>query len=213
MIVYYLLGFFILSTQFHLSQLQADSPRVELCSEDESPCKKDMFLEARAGYFFPIASRYRKVFSGSGIYGVEGNIEIGDMLYASLGGDYYRENSHTTGTPRSSCWVEFIRSFTGLKVIGFPDYPVRPYFTGAFQVAYVKNVNHSPLLIPKETHWRPGALFELGVLYKWDHIVFDLFANYSWLTVSMTGSKTQRIIVRTQDISGFTLGGGVGYQF
>lgn len=224
MIIFCLLGFMPISAdaveespvQMTDSTLTAwgSKPRCKPQREKKpEKCCGEVFLEAKAGYFIPIADRYKKVFSGSGIYGLEADVQIYRPLYFYLGADYYTESGHTRGSTDFPCSIEMIRPFAGFKFIFQTRHTVRPYLGVAFQEAYVKNKTKAPTLIREENHWQEGALGQVGIVCVWNHFVLDIFGNYSWLVVHMKGSKTKPVIVHHQNISGFTVGGGLGYQF
>jgi hypothetical protein len=228
MIIFCLLGFMPISAnavEESPVQMTDSTPDGEVSWASKQPHKlhrekkpekcdcREVFLEAKAGYFIPIADRYKKVFSGSGIYGLEADIQLYRPLYFYLGADYYTESSHTQGSHHFPCSIEMIRPFAGFKFIFQTRYPIRPYLGVAFQEAYVKNKTKAHTLIREEHHWQEGALGQVGIVCIWNHFVLDIFGNYSWLIVHMKGSKTKPVIVHHQNISGFTVGGGLGYQF
>lgn len=184
---------------------------VERC-EERFFCP-EIFVEVKAGYFFPISDRFSDVYSGSGIYGLEATVEMYQMLYGYLGAEYYREKTHVKGNQNYSCSVELVRPYIGLKAIARGWDSFRPYLGGAFQEAYVRNKNSLPLLIQKQNHWGPGAIFQVGFLYEKSHFVLDIFLDYSWLTIPMSSSVAKPVVVNRQNLSGFTLGGGLGYRF
>ncbi len=183
------------------------------CYQKDSSCKVDVFLEAKAGYFIPTANQFRKAFSGAGIYELELTVRFPERLCFFVGADYYREKNPTKGNPAYSCSIEMVQLFAGLKYITSTWHSLQAYVGTGIQEAYVKNKNSAPALINEQHHWRPGALLETGILYVKTPLVLDVFLNYSWLIVPMNGSATKPVFVRHQNISGLSVGGGIGYNF
>ena len=54
------------------------------------------FLEARAAYFYPTGHKFREVYSGAGVYGLEFDCRVVKYLYGWVGADYLGKSGKTS---------------------------------------------------------------------------------------------------------------------
>ncbi|MBX7067661.1 MAG: hypothetical protein K1X28_10575 [Parachlamydiales bacterium] len=172
----------------------------------------ECFLEAKAGYFLPTGSRFKKVFSGSGIYGLEFDIHVKKAVYSWMGVDYFYQSGNATNG--SSGNIQMARLNAGLMLVSPYFEKIQPYLGAGPQLTYIHTHTSAPTLIHNQGNWGAGGLFRTGVYIKpFCHFLIDIFANYSQQTISMHQTKRKPVTLHKADVSGFSFGAGLAYRF
>ncbi|MFZ4773531.1 MAG: hypothetical protein ACOYK9_06030 [Chlamydiia bacterium] len=190
---------------------------LSLCAENKTnevdEPSREVFIEAKLGGFIPVNSTFRSGFEGAGIYGLELDVEAWGPFFGFLGLSYYHDSGQTISNPSYRTTIDLVQPYIGGKLIAPKDYFFRPYIGGALQGSCAINKTNAPYLIQNKTTWAPGALAVAGIMVARKEFVFDLFCNYSWLVMHMGNSSSQKVVTNNQDISGVSIGAGLGYTF
>ncbi|MFZ4773527.1 MAG: hypothetical protein ACOYK9_06010 [Chlamydiia bacterium] len=193
--------------------LAVQAASLEKVDDASLESKREIFVEAKLGGFIPVDSTFRLFFQGAGIYAIEGTVEAWGPAFGFLGLSYYHDSGQTISTPPYRTTTDLIQPYLGAKILAPKDYFFRPYIGGALQVACSINKTNAPYLIQDSTSWGPGALFVGGVMVARQNFIFDVFCNYSWLIIHQSSSSSKPVITNNIDISGVSLGCGLGYEF
>ena len=180
-----------------------------ICS---SAAAKDLYLEARGAYFYPTGDRFRESYSGSGIYGLEFDFQIYKRYLGWLETDFYTEKGYTKGD-RDHMKIDIIRYSFGFKYL-YDKYFIQPYIGIGPAVVWLHSHVDSPYLIRCLSQTGVGPLAKVGAFIKLPKSIFiDIYADYLWKTMDLSRSKHTEIVFHHADISGFSFGTGIGYQF
>ncbi len=172
----------------------------------------EVFLEGKIGYFHPTNHRFRESHSGNVIWGLELDYQIWRPLYSWIGVDYFTQGGHTDGL-NDHTRADMVRINIGLELL-YDQFWIQPYLGAGPQATYLKTHVDSEYLVRREWNWGIGALFKTGILFKINSFLLaDLFANYSWQTVDMKRFHCKNVVTHRADISGISVGAGVGYRF
>lgn len=170
------------------------------------------FLEARAAYFYPTGHKFREVYSGAGVYGLEFDCRVVKYLYGWVGADYLGKSGKTSAG--NSTKITIVPFSTGLKWLYTAHSVVQPYLGVGIETMYLRVKTDSASLIHSKASWGVGGRFKAGMLIRYvDYMFVDLFADYSLRSISLEGSSSRCLTVNRPDISGFSFGGGLGYFF
>ncbi len=171
------------------------------------------FVEVRASYFYPMDHLFREVYSGGGLYGAEIDLQMWKVFYAWAGVSYF-SNSGETVPDKVPCSLTFVPINAGVKAIFYNTGVWRPYLGAGVTATYLQVKNESPYLIGNNSSWAPGGVFKTGLLINpMDLFLIDLYVDYLLQTVSMDRGGGPFVLVQDADISGFSFGGALGFQF
>lgn len=178
-------------------------------SKDQDP-SREILLEGKASCFISSNKRFRTIYGCTGLYRIETSIQTWKDLYTwiSLGylygwGDSSRGN-HTH--------IHLVPLSVGISYL-FKQEKWTPYIGigPLFAYSYINNGSNS--VTRHQNGWGGGFLTKLGALvYATDHLFLDFFADYSFIRMSFHHSD-KRTVHKKGDLSGCSLGAGIGYRF
>jgi len=174
--------------------------------------KGHIYTEAKAAYFHPTDKDFRKVYSGGGIYGFEVTGQAWRNIYAWGSGDYFHKSGSSIGSGNSSK-ITFVPLGFGLKYL-FPMRFVDIYAGAGMLTTYLHMKDDSPFVIHSVSKWGLGAVVKTGanfIIKK--HFFIDLFTSYSFMKIGFHNTHHGKVIRHHADLSGWSIGGGVGYRF
>ncbi len=171
----------------------------------------NIFTEIKGGYFFPSGHKFQRIYSGGGIYGAEISCQAWRNLYAWGSGSFFHKKGFTIGT-HDPTKIILVPLGVGLKCL-FPIWKTDVYLGVGALSTYMHIKDDSPFLIRTTAKWEIGAIAKGGIIAKIGRFLFiDLFTDYSYTNISI--HKTRPGIIRHDaNLSGWTLGIGVGYYF
>lgn len=174
----------------------------------------DFLLEGKAAYFLPTGDRFKKIYQGGGIYGVECSGKVKDFLYAWASVDSFVKSGTAYGTcSQSSTHIFFLPLGLGLKVF-FPFKAFDFWLGGGATGVYVHVRDKNPDVIPSISKWGLGGIVKGGMLVSFTDLLFiDLFASYLSLTIPFQDTRGGTVIPHKGDLSGWTLGASLGFRF
>ena len=172
---------------------------------------REILPEVRAAYFHPKDHRFRDIYSAAGLYSFETSVQAWKGLYpwASLGflhtsGSSLGENNRTQ--------LYMIPIGIGLKYF-FKFDRIQPYLGAGMVIAYTHIHNNSSFVTRNQSNWGVGGIAKTGFLaYATKSLFFDFFFDYTFFKKSFNHSN-KHVITRKADLSGFSIGGGIGYRF
>ena len=186
----------------------------------------DVSVEGKAGYFWPTNKVFRRIYDNGGIYGGEIDVSLDCYclpcfdLWVSV--DSFSKRGHSIGCPELD--VPRVRTKIDLIPIGFGLrylYPICDDFIayvglgGQYTRLRFKDV--SPFLIRNVNKWDFGGIVKLGMLYDFcDGFFVDVFGQYSFLKMDFRkreNSDGDLVYRHHADLSGWTVGAGIGYRF
>lgn len=169
-------------------------------------------LEAKAAYFIPTDSRTRKIYSETGIYGVNLRFPVYKCLVGWSQASYLRTNGKTLGL-KNHTTIQMAPLVLGLQCA--PQFTrFQPYIGLGIDVAYLNVRNSSPYMIHIEKSWGVGGIAAIGALIGIsESVFFDFFGEYSYLKIPFHKTNHRKVVPNTADMSSVALGGGVGYRF
>jgi len=181
----------------------------------------EVLTEVKAAYFLPTDNRFRDIYSGGGLYSIETSVQICCSQFypwASLG--YF----HETGRSLASCSIGSSQSASthitivplglGLKYL-FPIDCIcfSPYVGAGVQFAYAHIHNNYPFVSQNQSDWGVGGIAKAGFISDLTHCFFlDFSLDYSYMKVDFHNHHAN-IMNRRADLSGFSVGMGIGYRF
>ena len=187
------------------------------------------FIEAKAAYFYPTDKRFRNIYSGNGIYGLEYDRHIWHRFFVWSEVDYFHQSGKTdidigsiNGTLPSSSLkspksnrtcVTIVPCSIGLKYFFNKD-PI-PFYLGAGGTATFLHTHvDSRYLVKERSKWGFGGAFKGGLLF---HIkrafLIDLFVDYYLIEAHPHRTHHRKVITHSINLSGCAFGGAFGYAF
>lgn len=197
-----------------LSPAKRNSPWQEAFPEEERGSFPNFLVEAKAAYFLPTGKRFKKIYHGGGIYGVEFSGKLKDCLYAWTSVDSFIKSGNAYGPcSQSSTHIFFLPLALGLKVF-FPFNAFDFWLGGGATGTYAHVRDKSPDVIPSISKWGLGGVAKGGVLVSFTNLfILDLFASYSFLTIPFHDTRGGTVIPHKGDLSGWTFGASLGFRF
>lgn len=173
----------------------------------------EVLLEAKGGYFFPSDHRFKKIYSGGGIYGGEISVQIAHSpLYAWISGDYFSKNGRSIGE-KNSTTIQLIPLAVGLKYL-YPISILDLYLGAGLQPTYFRTIDRSPYVSRTVSKWGLGGMFKGGILFNIKKGFFvDVFSGYSLLNIHYHSGSDASVIRNSAHLSGWIIGAGLGYRF
>jgi opacity protein-like surface antigen len=87
------------------------------------------------------------------------------------------------------------------------------YFAVGPRYLYIHQHNHSSYFYENRSENGLGFFVNTGLNYSLcDHFVIDIFGEYSYAKVHFHSGRS-RVYTKDIQVGGFTLGGGIGYEF
>jgi hypothetical protein len=190
---------------------------------------REYSIEGRAAYFYPTSDRFREIYSGGGIYGLEFDAQIWKRLFIWGEVDYFSKSGRTdidfgsiTNASVNCCLknckeerthVRIVPCSVGLKYYFNKD-PVQFYLGAGVLASYLHTEVHSETLVKGRGKWGWGGAFKSGLLcHVTPSFFIDFFTDYRLVEVHLHRPHDKKVITHHADLSGFSFGGGLGYLF
>lgn len=180
----------------------------------------EALVEAKAGYFYPTDHKFRKIYSGGGVYGMEVSYEAlcnvyawGSVNYFSQDGRSYQEGPDTVDIDTNRTSIEIVPLGFGLKYLYNSCYG--DFYVAAGPLATHMHIkDHSPFVIQRINKWGWGGTVKLGANFDLcDNLYLNVFSDYSYMKMDFHYTDNQRVVRTEADISGISVGAGLGYKF
>jgi|GEM_PF-2025822 len=169
--------------------------------------------EVKGGAFHPNSPTFRKIYHDfQGIYSFEMSANIYPHLYGWMSTGYLLSKGYSLEQKYPTS-VQYVPVGTGLSckipVIDYVDF----YLGAGILAGYVQVQNHSPF-IEDASKWAVGGIFKLKFLIQLPSSIFlDIFSDYSIMQFRFNNTQGGTIVPQTGDVSGFSFGLGIGYQY
>lgn len=172
----------------------------------------DMFAEAKAAYFLPIDSKFRKIYSDRSIYGAEYSCQAWQGLYGWASGSYYSSWGTSIGLKHRT-HIYFIPVALGLKYL-YRFKRVDLYVGAGAMGTYLHIKDYSRFVIPTSCKWGFGGIAKAGLIVNLPKAFFiDFFSDYSYMKVDFHNTDHGKVQRHSADLSGWSIGGSIGYRF
>ncbi len=190
----------------------------KLTQETTPCCFFQPLFEVKTGYFFFSNSKMRKVYDRGGLdiqlcasYPLW-NLTSRWTLNAYGAVEYFhRSGKSINGDQKTSLWSVPIN--IGLKPVYAINANRQYYFAIGPRYFYIHQHNRSSYVYKDKSKNDLGFFVNTGFNYVLcDHLVIDIFGEYSYAKVHFHGGKS-RVYTKSIQIGGFTFGGGIGYEF
>ena len=172
----------------------------------------DAFVEAKAAYFLPTDDKFRKIYSGGGIYGGEISCQAYKGLYGWASGSYFYKSGHSIGE-HNATRITMVPLGLGLKYlyrISFADL----YLGAGVLGTYVHMKDSSHYVVHEHSKWGVGGIIKGGAILNVNkHFFVDLFTDYSFMNVNFHNTHNGTVARHNADLSGWSIGTGIGYRF
>lgn len=191
----------------------------ELKQEIIPCCFSQPLVEFKMGYFFFSNSKMRKIYDRGGLdiqlcasYLLLWNPTSRWALNAYSAVEYfYRSGKSINGHQKTSLWSIPIN--IGLKPVYEINASMQYYFALGPRYFYIHQHNCSSYVYKNRSKNGLGFFVNTGFNYfLCDHLAIDIFGEYSYAKAHFHGGKS-RVYTRNIEITGFTFGGGIGYEF
>lgn len=169
---------------------------------------KDVYLEGRVSFFYPTSKTTRTIMGNGALYAIESTFQANKYLYPWLSVGILPNWGHSIGE-RDKTSMILIPIGAGLKLF-YPFGPSRIYLGVGHVAGYLHTHNHTTT-VPSRSRWDLGVYFKSGYIYTAGAFFFDIFFDYLLLRVHSSDSR--RTLGRTADVSGLSIGAGLGYKF
>ena len=194
------------------AKLMANDSDFNSCTLDCCDRSVDFFAEVKGGYFYPTSHKFRDIYSGGGIYGLELSCQAWQQLYGWASGDIFYKSGHSQGLHHST-HITMVPLGAGLKYL-FPVSFSDIYLGAGVLGTYLHMKDRSPYVIRSLSKWGAGGIFKAGVLFNFkEHYFVDLFSNYTIMNIDFHNTDHNRVIRHTAHLSGWTVGLGIGYRY
>ncbi len=172
-----------------------------------------LLIEGKFSYFRPDADVLRKIFPGwMPSYSIEVSNPIWKTIHIWGSVGYISKHGHSLGDHQSTS-MRIIPIPLGLEYLSeFSDW-IKLYAGLGPRYFFVHVTNHSHFVHRTNSGNGLGGAFRGGgLIYFNKHLVLDLFVDYSLKKMDFSGSS-KTIKRHDLDLSGVSLGAGLGYQF
>ena len=193
-----------------------------------SPIKKSdstgILLEFRASYYYPTSKGIREAFDNGGVnYQITGSFPVyyganpwirGINIWGAI--DYFSKEGRTSGL-NNKTRLRIVPLTLGLKYF-FPAIgttaPVNFYIGSGMKYFFIYNYTDSDYVKRNLYANGMGGVVETGFTTTvMKHLVFDVFASYSFKTFDAPSlSKYPAVEPTKTNMSGINVGGGIGYK-
>lgn len=172
----------------------------------------DILFEGKVGYFHPTGGTLNNIYGGGGIYGGELTVPVCDGIAAWAGASYFSQHGHSLGL-RNSTRVQLVPVTFGLKYfIPFDCYDV--YIGAGMERVYLWTHDHSDFVRKHTRKSGLGGVFKLGaIVFVCPEVFFDFFFDYSLCRIHFHDKIDGTVYPAKADVSGMSVGIGVGYRF
>jgi hypothetical protein len=170
----------------------------------------EVFIEPKAGYFYPTDRTFREIYSGGGLYGGELTCQAYRNLYGWISADYFSKKGFSIGEQYATR-ITLVPLGAGIKYF-FPFNSVDFYLGAGVLGTYLQMKDHSPYVIRNISKWGPGAIAKTGAIIKFSENIFaDLFTSYTHAEMDFHGTDHGKVTRHHANLSGLTFGIGIVY--
>ena len=166
-----------------------------------------LLSEVKVSYFYSTNADFKNIYSsGGGLYRLETSLEAYKNLYPFLSVGYFETSGHSQGQ-QSPTKLKMVPISPGLKYFFLEKKKLRPYLGAGILTSYLHIYNDSPYVIKVQSKWGVGGLFQGGfIAYITRSFIIDGFIDYSYMNIHFKNT-------RSANVSGLSIGGGLGYAF
>jgi hypothetical protein len=174
----------------------------------------DTFAEVKAAYFRPSDDKFRRIYNEGAIYGGEVSCQAWKNLYGWASANYFHKSGTSIGRAGGNTTnITFVPLGLGLKYL-FPIRFVDVYAGGGILSTYLHMDDHSHHVIKSNSKWGVGGIVKAGAIFNVDkHFFIDLFSDYSFMKVDFHNTHGGKVVRHDADLSGWSIGLGIGYRF
>lgn len=174
----------------------------------------ETLVEGKAAYFLPQRHKFRRIYSGGGMYGLEISGSATQNLYGWVSVDSFTKKGTSLGAPHRTR-ISMIPLAIGVKYFTpLCCLPADLYVGAGLLGTHVRMHDHSPYVKRHPSKWGIGGIAKLGVLFNYGPCFVDLFTNYSYCHVEFHGHHGKRKVYRnSMNVGGWIFGAGLGYRF
>ncbi len=170
----------------------------------------DTLIEAKGAYYYPASSDFREIYSSGGMFGAEASFRTWGQLYTWGSGSFMIKKGHSIGL-HDTTRIAFYPFGAGIKYL-FPVKFVEFYLGAGALGAYMHIHDHGTGVVHKICRWGGGGIVKAGViLNRFKYVFLDVFTDYSFLYVPV--STHRDLFTQTANLSGWSIGLGIGYRF
>ncbi len=174
----------------------------------------NLLFEGKASYFIPFNHRFKEIYSGGGIYGVDLSVQAWKNLYPFLSVDYFQKSGRSILDDGSlkmkgdQTKIQFVPIGAGLKYIQRINARFDFYAGLGATATYLHIKDHYEDGSQVLTNWGPGFIVKIGSLVTLCQGLFlDFAIDYRYAKVDFSKPYTPA------NLDGLSLGGGMGYRF
>lgn len=178
-------------------------------------CSLDFAVEGRVAYFKPSSKKVQEIYgNGWADYQVELSTGIGEHIRLWTGVSGFKESGRSLGL-RDRTTLRLIPLNFGLKYFFCLTDCTKFYVGAALACSFLKIRDHSDYVQEHTSRTRVGGLFQAGWYYYFNEAFFaDIFVDYYYQKFNFSKSQNSYNVERHDvNLSGFKMGGGLGYKF
>lgn len=148
-------------------------------------CRKEVLIEGKAAWYYPTNHHFRKKYGSGGIYTLEGNFQAYEEFYIFASASLFDQHH-----------IYFIPLELGAKWL-------RHFWANGRRCAFYLGAGAVGTYVHAKSHrWGFGGNWKTGwICYMNRHFTIDVFSEYTY-------TKVHHL-----NISGLSVGGGIGYSF
>lgn len=172
----------------------------------------DILVEAKAAYFVPTDQKFRKIYSGGGIYGGEVTCQTYQNFYGWISADCFSKKGSSIGE-HDSTKITIVPLGVGLKYL-YPISCADLYLGAGVLGTYVHMKDDSPFVIHNISKWGLGGVAKAGAIFQLRENIFaDLFTSYTYTKIDFHYTDHERVNRQNANLGGWAFGIGIGYRF
>lgn len=172
----------------------------------------ELLPEAKVGYFYPTSSKFREIYSGNAIYGLEFSFQAYRQWYPWIAASYFTQDGHSSAL-KNGTRITLVPLEIGLKYLFHTSRHTRIYVGLGAAPTYLRTRDHSSYVIESVHKWGIGGVAKLGSLVDIGRFFFDFFADYFFTTIDFSDTHHHKLVRHDADVSGLSIGIGIGYRF
>lgn len=181
----------------------------------EASCLSGVEVEAKISAFVPSSKIIRRIYSDAiPYYELEVAKPFCNDWQVWLGVGYLSNDGHSIGCENKTSF-QLVPVTFGLKYL-YSINPCMDLYTGAGACwSFFKNKDHSPFVHQNISNNALGGIFKLGFIYRIkEHVFIDIFTEYLYQNFSFKHHYEDHYTIRNNlNMSGFKIGGGLGFNF
>lgn len=181
----------------------------------EASCLSGFEVETKVSAFFPSSKIIRRIYSDViPYYEFEITKPFCNDWQVWLGAGYFSNEGHAIGCKNKTSFLLIPVTF-GLKYI-YSISDCMDLYTGAGACwSFLKNKDHSSFVHKNISNNALGCICKLGFIYRVkENIFIDIFTEYLYQHFSFKHHYAEHYTLRHNlNMSGFKIGGGLGFNF